>query len=288
MEWFRHYHGLSTDPKLTVVAMTADVSHCTAVAAWCFALEHASGAAQRGSAVGLSAKVMAIGLRITLAEAGRLIEAFKSEGLIDADDMVTAWDKRQRPSDNGAERVRAWRAKRDIAGSNATETKAVTLQPEPETLPEPTCNVTVQAREEQSRTEQKEEGAPEPLGRPAKAALWAEMKAQIGGKSAGSLVGSWCRDYGDAEVIAAHFAAMSNPPAQYVEWMVGRLKARKRQSLNGSHAPPTAAKVSHDEQLRRREAEQQVLAEGMSPHTAEGRNRITQIMGSANGHRSAA
>ena len=35
MEWFRHYHGLCKDEKLTSAAMTAGVSHCVAVAAWC-------------------------------------------------------------------------------------------------------------------------------------------------------------------------------------------------------------------------------------------------------------
>jgi hypothetical protein len=59
----------------------------------------------------------------------------------------------------------------------------------------------------------------------AKAALWREMKAQIGGKNPGSLVGKWVKDYGLPAITDAHFAAMASPPADYVEWMVGRLKA---------------------------------------------------------------
>lgn len=62
----------------------------------------------------------------------------------------------------------------------------------------------------------------------AKAALWREMKAQIGGKNPGSLAGKWAKKYGLAAVTDAHFAAMANPPADYVEWMVKRLEASGR------------------------------------------------------------
>lgn len=60
----------------------------------------------------------------------------------------------------------------------------------------------------------------------AKAALWREMKAQIGGKDPGSLAGKWAKIYGLAAVTDAHFAAMANPPADYVEWMTKRLQAQ--------------------------------------------------------------
>lgn len=62
----------------------------------------------------------------------------------------------------------------------------------------------------------------------AKAALWREMKAQIGGKNPGSLAGKWAKRYGLPAVTDAHFAAMANPPADYVEWMVKRLEAGSR------------------------------------------------------------
>ena len=59
----------------------------------------------------------------------------------------------------------------------------------------------------------------------AKAALWREMKSQVGGANPGSLIGKWVKRYGDVEVFAAHFAAMANPPSDYVEWMTKRLQA---------------------------------------------------------------
>jgi hypothetical protein len=59
----------------------------------------------------------------------------------------------------------------------------------------------------------------------AKQALWREMKAQIGGNNPGSLVGKWVKLHGLPAVTDAHFAAMGNPPADYVEWMTKRLQA---------------------------------------------------------------
>lgn len=224
MEWFRHYHGLASDPKLTSVALTAEVHHCIAVAAWCFVLEHASSNATRGKVSDLSAKVMAIGLRINKAEAERLIAAFTEEGLILADGSVRAWEKRQKRSDTSVERVRKWREKRVTeAGVTNDETPQggdVTLQPA-------NGNVTSSARTEQNRedsTPVRGAGAPEL----AKAALWREMKAQVGGNNPGALIGKWVKDYGDAEVFAAHFAAMANTPIDYVTWMTKRLQANGR------------------------------------------------------------
>lgn len=222
MEWFRHYHGLASDPKLTAVALTADVHHCMAVAAWCFVLEQASANVTRGNVTGLSAKVMAIGLRISLPEAERLIKALEEEGLMLPDGSVRAWEKRQRKSDTSADRVRKWRGKQ--AGETPV-TKGETPQGGGGNVTDPPDNVKSEAekrRTEKIDTPVREAGAsPEP----AKAALWREMKAQIGGKDPGSLAGKWVKLHGLPAVTDAHFAAMANPPADYVEWMTKRLQA---------------------------------------------------------------
>lgn len=224
MEWFRHYHGMASDPKLTSVALTAEVHHCIAVAAWCFILEHASGGATRGNVSDLSAKVMAIGLRITKSEAERLLAAFMEDGLILPDGSVKAWEKRQKRSDTSAERVRRWREKRvtEAAVTNGETPQGSDVTPHP-----PSGNVTSSARTEQNRTDStpvRGAGAPEQ----AKAALWREMKSQIGGSNPGSLVGRWVKQHGLPTVTDAHFAAMASPPADYVEWMTKRLQSNGR------------------------------------------------------------
>lgn len=66
----------------------------------------------------------------------------------------------------------------------------------------------------------------------AKAALWVEMKARIGGKRPGALVAKWCKDYGDGEVFTSHFEAEAKNPADYVPWMAARLKQRAAQRVD--------------------------------------------------------
>jgi hypothetical protein len=116
MQWFRHYHGMSTDPKLASAAMEAEVHHTMAVAAWCFVLEHASEAEDRGSVTSLSPKVMAVGLRCTKDEAARMLAAFEVEGMLRAGRIV-AWEKRQPVSDNVAERVAEHRRRKAQAAA---------------------------------------------------------------------------------------------------------------------------------------------------------------------------
>lgn len=110
MKWFRSYHGMCDDPKLTAVAMTAGVHHCFAVAAWQAVLEHASMQDDRGSIAGLDAMTIAIRIRIELPQATAIMTAMRHLGMID-DARVIAWVKRQKASDDGAKRIAEWRKK---------------------------------------------------------------------------------------------------------------------------------------------------------------------------------
>ena len=265
MEWFRHYHGLASDPKLTAAALTAEVHHCIAVAAWCFVLEHASSNVTRGNVTDISAKVMAIGLRISKAEAERLLQAFGEEGLILPDGSVKAWEKRQKRSDTSAERVRKWREKRVTeAGVTNGETPQggnVTLQDG-----SVTSLAGARVRAEQNRedsTPVRGADAPEQ----AKAALWREMKSQIGGTNPGSLVGRWVKQHGLPAVTDAHFAAMASPPADYVEWMTKRLQANGR---------PYAARTS-----RVGKSDHDYVTESLTDEPDQGFEAIPRMFGEA-------
>jgi hypothetical protein len=61
---------------------------------------------------------------------------------------------------------------------------------------------------------------------PAKVVLWKEMKERLGSKNAGAIIGRWCKTYGEGEVFACHFQAEKEIPADYLTWMVGKLKWR--------------------------------------------------------------
>lgn len=151
MDWFRHYHGLCKDEKLTAAAMSAGVSHCVAVAAWCYVLEHASAAKRRGDVTECHARHCAIALRIEVDEADRILRAFSSEGLIE-NGFVANWEKRQFASDSSAERTKKWREKNKLAEAGedlgTSPKRKVTKR-----------DVTGTSRDapEQNRTEQKED-----------------------------------------------------------------------------------------------------------------------------------
>jgi hypothetical protein len=59
------------------------------------------------------------------------------------------------------------------------------------------------------------------------------MKSQLGGKDPGKLIGKWCRVYTEGVVVDAHFAAMRSAPADYVQWMTGRMQSMRGQRPTG-------------------------------------------------------
>jgi hypothetical protein len=158
MEWFRHYHGLCKDEKLTAAAMAAGVTHCVAVAAWCYVLEHGSATRRRGDVTECHARHCAIALRIDVTEATEILGAFVSEGLI-TDGQITNWDKLQFASDSSAERTKKWRERNslEVVGQPDTPTPATPKTSRKRTVT--TGDVTETSRDapEQSRTDKKED-----------------------------------------------------------------------------------------------------------------------------------
>lgn len=111
MEWFRHYHGLCTDPKLHRIARAAKVSRGLAIAAWCAILEHASDASDRGDVSDFQAVDLAYLIDQKPGVANRIFEAIFSSDLV-ANGRVAAWEKRQKISDDGKIRVQRHRARK--------------------------------------------------------------------------------------------------------------------------------------------------------------------------------
>lgn len=218
MEWFRHYHGMSSDPKLTAVALTADVHHCVAVAAWCFVLEHASSNVTRGNVTGLSPKVMAIGLRINMAEADRLMQAFEEEGLILPDRSIAAWEKRQKASDSSAERVRKWREKR---AAETAVTNGGTEQSVDVTLPTRSRNVKSEAEKNREDSDSSLRSESERARKPAPATRipddWTLTPELIAfGREKGFDDGR-IRDM--AEAFVDHWRSSDKPTARKRDWV---------------------------------------------------------------------
>ena len=90
MDWFRHYHGLCTDPKLHRVAVAARVRRSVVIAAWCAVLEIADRGKPHGSVDLLDAAVLSFMIDASARLAGRIITGLRDEGLI-VDNAITYW-----------------------------------------------------------------------------------------------------------------------------------------------------------------------------------------------------
>ena len=103
----------------------------------------------------------------------------------------------------------------------------------------------------QGRKKERKEGS-DPNGSAVEAPAWTDLKVLVFGqcldwvaghsnKSADSLrplFGRWCRDHGDAAVIAAVDAAKRESPIEPVAWIIGRLGAPKqRGGVIGGYIP---------------------------------------------------
>lgn len=140
MKWFRSYHGTVDDPKIIAVAISAKLHRCFVLGVWQAILEHASMQADRGDISTLTPRDIGIRLVMDFAEVEAIMAAMFHEGMID-ESRVVAWDKRQKPSDNGAKRIAEWRKRgskgakpakiNDEGGSESNDTSEhVTLQSE--------------------------------------------------------------------------------------------------------------------------------------------------------------
>lgn len=92
MEWFRHYHGLCTDPKLHKISRNAKVSRAIIIAAWCAVLEHASQQEIRGDVSDIEPADLAFLIDQKPSVAQRIWDAILASDLI-VDGRVAAWEK---------------------------------------------------------------------------------------------------------------------------------------------------------------------------------------------------
>ena len=146
MDWFRHKHGLSTDPKLAFVASRCGVHRAFVVMLWSCMLERASACSERGKLASFDRDEAAFALDIDRQDIDRIVTEMEARGLI-AGGEVTNWNRHQFQSDNSYERVKRHRERSKALPETNDETSH-------ETLPTVTGNVSETDRTEQNRTEQ--------------------------------------------------------------------------------------------------------------------------------------
>lgn len=132
IHWFRWHHGSVTDPKFQLVARKSGQSLPAVIAVWAFVLEQASAHESRGDFSGLDCESVDCLLGLDDGATNAILAAMSDRGLVDAG-RVAAWEKRQpkreRDTDNSAERTRAYRARQkagdadkdDVTPRDATE-----------------------------------------------------------------------------------------------------------------------------------------------------------------------
>lgn len=114
IDWFRWHHGSVTDPKFQLVARKSGASLPDVLAVWAYVLEQASASEKRGSFGEIDTEALdcLFGFPSTETRTAAIMAAFDERGLIDRAD-VCAWEKRQpkreRDTDNSADRTRAYR-----------------------------------------------------------------------------------------------------------------------------------------------------------------------------------
>jgi hypothetical protein len=126
IDWFRWHHGSVTDPKFRLVAKKARARFGDVITIWAFVLEAASADAERGTIGQLDFETLDDMLDAEEGTAARILDAMAARGLVDGNNRIAAWDKRQpkREDDTAAERKRRQREREHemaVTGNGVTE-----------------------------------------------------------------------------------------------------------------------------------------------------------------------
>lgn len=110
MEWFRWYHGTTTDAKFTVIARRSRQHRTVVISVWSAILEYASSRKDRGSVCGIDLEEVAAALDLETEQVQAVYAAMIDKEMI-ADDRLKNWVKRQpkREDETGTERKERWK-----------------------------------------------------------------------------------------------------------------------------------------------------------------------------------
>ena len=126
MEWFRAYHGISSDAKWRLVARMSKQPVAVVLAVWVSLLDHASQADDRGSIAGVDCELLDVTLDLEDGVAKGVVTAMEAKGLV-AGGRITAWEKRQvrrEESDNPQAKTAAQRKREQRARDKAKQSAA--------------------------------------------------------------------------------------------------------------------------------------------------------------------
>lgn len=207
MDWFRWHHGTVTDRKWPRIASRAGTTVANVIAVWAALLESASQAESRGYAF-LSdddAEDLDAALGMPPSTTRKVIAELCARGMIDDENRLAAWDKRQpkrERDDNSAERVRKFRERREAGNASekrqgdASGAERVAVTPSNASVTEETPRGE-EIREEEIRAKSKSKEHVSPDGDPPSRFddFWCEYPRDEGKKKARE---AWARKKLDA------------------------------------------------------------------------------------------
>ncbi len=120
IEWYRAYHGMPYDPKLRVIARRTDQPMAVVVAVWACVLDAASQHDPRGK-INLDPEEVAVIQDIEFEVAKAIIQEFHNKGMLDDDNHLTAWDKRQHTTSTERSQKFRDKKKQDAAAGNTAQ-----------------------------------------------------------------------------------------------------------------------------------------------------------------------
>lgn len=119
IDWFRWHHGSVTDPKFQLIAKRSGVSLPDVLAVWAYLLEQASANETRGDHGDIDCEAVDCMFGFDDGQTKTILNAMQAREML-SDGRVTSWDKRQpkreRDTDNSAERTRAYRDRQKQQG----------------------------------------------------------------------------------------------------------------------------------------------------------------------------
>lgn len=119
IDWFSWHHGSVTDPKFQLVARKSGASLPDVLAFWAYVLEQASANEIRGNHGEIDCEAVDCMFGFDDGQTEAILNVMQSRGLL-ADGRVSSWDKRQpkreRDTDNSADRTRAYRERQKQQG----------------------------------------------------------------------------------------------------------------------------------------------------------------------------
>lgn len=112
IDWFRWHHGSVTDPKFQLIAKRSSASLPDVLAVWAYVLEQASASETRGHHGDIDCEAVDCMFGFDDGQTKAILDAMQAREML-TDGRVSSWDKRQpkreRDTDNSAERTRAYR-----------------------------------------------------------------------------------------------------------------------------------------------------------------------------------